>query len=224
MVVDIINKTLGSTVIEKKIDTDITYRTVLYPYFKNQFYYKLGISIIFGTKVDQKATTVFFFFLLLESLKNTSFENKPLSSETRTLISFDNTVPFSWWNNVYSYLVVLALILILNRKNINLCFLFLLGFLGVFFFVVGFYSLHKELAYNYNMLLFNPTLLALVYFIIKQNKKWIVNFSAFNFICILFYLIFILNKAHFLIMIPIAVVSLAILGKLIFRNKNKEIV
>ena len=224
MVVDILNSTLGNNIIKKNVDTDITYRTVLYPYFENQFYYKLGISIIFGTKVDEKATKIFLPFELLESLITTKFNNKPLCSEVKTLISFDNQVPFCWYNNVYYYLIVLALILILNKKSINMFFLSLLGMMGVFFFVVGFYSLHKELAYNYNMLLFNPSLLILVYFLLRKNKKWIFNLATFNFLSVLFYLIFILNKAHLLLVMPISIVSLVILGKEIFRNRGKEIV
>jgi hypothetical protein len=46
MVVDIINKTLDTTAIVKNTDTDITYRTILYPYFDGHFYEKLGTSII----------------------------------------------------------------------------------------------------------------------------------------------------------------------------------
>jgi hypothetical protein len=38
MVVDIINKTLDTTAIVKNTDTDITYRTILYPYFDGHFY------------------------------------------------------------------------------------------------------------------------------------------------------------------------------------------
>ena len=38
MVVDIINKTLDSVAIVKNTDTDITYRTILFPYFEGHFY------------------------------------------------------------------------------------------------------------------------------------------------------------------------------------------
>jgi hypothetical protein len=40
---------------------------------------------------------------------------------------------------------------------------------------VGFYSSHHELAYNYNILLFNPALLYF-YFGLHKKKKWIYNF------------------------------------------------
>jgi hypothetical protein len=49
MVVDIINKTLDTTA-RKNTDTDISYRTILYPYFDGHFYEKLGTSIIFGKR------------------------------------------------------------------------------------------------------------------------------------------------------------------------------
>jgi hypothetical protein len=58
MVVDIINKTLDTTAIVKNTDTDITYRTILYPYFDGHFYEKLGTSIL--EKVDQLGTQIFY--------------------------------------------------------------------------------------------------------------------------------------------------------------------
>ncbi len=42
MVVDILNKTLKSKIIAKKTDTNISYRSILYPYFDHFFYEKLG--------------------------------------------------------------------------------------------------------------------------------------------------------------------------------------
>ena len=59
MIVEILNKTLGSNVVFKKRDTDKTYRTILYPYFDNSFYQKLGTSTIFGSKVDDYGTRIF---------------------------------------------------------------------------------------------------------------------------------------------------------------------
>ena len=59
MAIDIINKTLGSTVITKKTDTNLSYRSILYPYFNHHFYEKLSTSIIFGSKVVQIGTKLF---------------------------------------------------------------------------------------------------------------------------------------------------------------------
>jgi hypothetical protein len=59
MVVDIINKTLDTTAIVKNTDTDITYRTILYPYFDGHFYENWELAL-FLEKVDQLGTQIFY--------------------------------------------------------------------------------------------------------------------------------------------------------------------
>ncbi|MFM2368060.1 MAG: hypothetical protein RL619_356, partial [Bacteroidota bacterium] len=105
MVVDIINKTLDTTAIVKNSDTDITYRTILYPYFDNHFYEKLGTSIIFGKKVDGLGTRIFLPFELQKSLKKVSFQNHLLAPANKTIIEFKEDVTGSWWNNWYTYVL-----------------------------------------------------------------------------------------------------------------------
>ena len=221
MVVDMLNKTLEAQIITKKLDTDKTYRTILFPYFDNFFYEQLGTSIIFGTKVDEYSNHIFLPFELLESLEQAQFKNKPLCNESKTLLEFKKEGPSSWWNNVYSYILFLGLILILNKKNIDTIYLFLMGILGIFFVSMGFYSFHQELAYNYNVLLFNPILLVLLYFIFKKNKKWIINIAVFTIVILGIYLIIIFNKSHFLIVLPLMVTNTILLLKLIFKNSKR---
>nr|WP_315145578.1 DUF4105 domain-containing protein [uncultured Flavobacterium sp.] len=221
MVVDMLNKTLGSTVIASKIDSDKTYRSILYPYFDNFFYEKLGTSIIFGTKVDEYSNHIFLPFQLLQSLQQTKFNNQPLCFETKNLLEFKKQAPHSWWNNLYSYIVFLGIILIANKKYFDNFYLIIMGFLGVFFATVGFYSFHQELANNYNVLLFNPTLLILLYFIVIRNSKWIINLAAFNVVSIVVYVILMINKAHLLIVMPLVITSIFILARLIFKNSKR---
>lgn len=220
MVVDLINKTLGGKIILKKTETDKTYRSILYPYFDNSFYEKLGTSIIFGTKVDQYGTRIFLPFELHKSLQQTQFENHLLCKESKTILEYKKETPTSWWNNIYSYLLFLGLILVLNRKIIDQFYILIMGLLGVFFISMGFYSLHLELANNYNALLFNPTLLILLYFIATKNKKWIVNLSILNIISIVLYLIFMINKIHLLIVLPLLITSTILLTKIAFKNSK----
>lgn len=221
MVVDMLNKTLGAQIITKKLDTDKTYRTILFPYFDNFFYEQLGTSIIFGTKVDEYSNHIFLPFELLESLEQAQFKNKPLCNESKTLLEFKKEGPSSWWNNVYSYILFLGLILIVNNKYIDTIYLLVMGILGVFFISMGFYSFHQELAYNYNVLLFNPILLVLLYFIFKKNKKWIINIAVFTIVILGIYLIIIFNKSHFLIVLPLMVTNTILLLKLIFKNSKR---
>ncbi|MBX9808202.1 MAG: hypothetical protein K2X95_10435, partial [Flavobacteriaceae bacterium] len=100
-------------------------------------------------------------------------------------------------------------------------YLLVMGLLGIFFATVGFYSFHQELANNYNVLLFNPTLLILLYFILVKNKKWSINLAVFNIVLIGVYLIVMINKAHLLVVLPLILTSTFILGKIIFLNSKR---
>ena len=134
MIVDIVNKTLGSQVITKKTDTDLTYRSILYPYFDHHFYEKLGTSIIFGTKVDQIGDHIFLPIELMENLKLAKFKDQNLApNEPKIVLKSNDTTETSWWNNCYSYLIVLVLIMILNKKMVNQIYFIIMGLIGVLF-------------------------------------------------------------------------------------------
>jgi hypothetical protein len=221
MVVEMLNKTLESNIIFKKTDTDKTYRTILYPYFDNSFYQKLGTSIIFGKKVDEYGTRIFLPFELHKSLQQIQFENHPLCKKSKTLLEFKKEAPSSWWDNFYTFALLLGFIVVLNKKSIDLFYLSTMGLLGLFFGFMRFYSFHQELAYNYNILLFNPLLLVLLYFHYTGNKKWIVNLSMLNILFLFLYVVFMLNKIHLLIVLPLVLTSMALLAKMIIHNSKR---
>lgn len=221
MVVDIINTTLGEDVVVKKGDTDITYRSILFPYFDGHFYEKLGTSVIFGTKVDQLGTKIFLPFELKESLEKATFQNKPLAGKTKTFLSFEKETPMSWWNNIYTYLFILAFVVLAHNKTVGKIYLFILSLMGVFFVIMGFYSLHHELAMNYNILLFSPLLLILLFFSMVKNKKWTYRFSALHLIFLIVYLFYMINKAHLLIVLPMIITSGFVLVRVAIRNKKR---
>jgi len=221
MVVDILNKTLGGEVIVKKTDTGITYRAILYPYFDHSFYEKLGTSIIFGKKVDEYGTKIFLPLELHKSLKLIQFENHLLCRESKTLLAIKKELPISRWDNFYTYALLLGFIVLMNKKGIDLFYFSIMGLLGLFFLFVGFYSFHQELANNYNILLFNPALLVLSYFMLTNNKKWIINLCLLNALSILVYLVVMLNKIHLLIVLPLMLTSLVLLIKTAIRNSKR---
>ena len=222
MVVDILNKTLESKIITKKLDTDKTYRSILFPYFDNLFYEQLGTSIIFGTKVDEYSDHIFLPFELHKSLQQTQFKNQLLCKESKTLLEFKKQASSSWWNNFYTYLVFLIVILVSNKKHINIFYLLIIGGLGVFFAIVGFYSFHQELANNYNVLLFNPTLLVLLYFIVVKNKKWIINLSIFNIFTLAIYIVIMQSKIHFWIVLPLVLTNIVLLQRILKTAKKSS--
>ena len=221
MVVDIINKSLNKIVITKKGDTDKTYRSILFPYFDGHFYEKLGTSIIFGRKVDQFGTKIFLPFELKNSLEKTTFENRPFVSKSKTILNFEKKTPISWWNNVYSYIIILAFVVLINQKAIDKIYLFILSLMGFFFVAVGFYSFHHELAMNYNIFLFSPLLLILIIFSVVNNKRWTYKFAVLHLALLVFYTLFIINKAHFLIVLPMIITSGFVLVRVALRNKKR---
>ncbi|KQB41590.1 DUF4105 domain-containing protein [Flavobacterium aquidurense] len=221
MVVDIINKSLNGTVISKKGDTDITYRSILFPYFNGHFYDQLGTSIIFGTKVDQLGTKIFLPFELKNSLEKITYQNHPLVTKTKTLLSFEKETPGSWWNNVYTYLFILAFVVLAHNKIVDKIYLLILSLMGIFFVAVGFYSFHQELAMNYNVLLFSPLLLILIFLSIIKNKRWTYRFAVLHLLFLIFYSIFMINKAHFLIVLPMIITSGFVLVRVAIRNKKR---
>lgn len=222
MIVDILNKTLGKKVIVKTADTEKTYREILYPYFADHFYEQLGTSIIFGKKVDQDGELLFLPLELKQSLNSIRYNNQPISSPERTILEFQKELaPFSWWNNIYTYLLILLAIVIANNRKVYMTYFLVLGLLGFFLFFIGFYSFHKELEYNYNILLFNPALLLLTYFYLSNKRKGMYYIVLFNMICIAIYLLLMLNKIHLWIVLPIIVVSAIGLIKLIIQKRNE---
>jgi len=221
MVVDIINKSLNSTVITKKGDTDITYRSILFPYFNGHFYDQLGTSIIFGTKVDQLGTKIFLPFELKNSLEKTTYQNNSLVNKTSTLLSFEKETPSSWWNNIYTYLFILAFVVLAHNKIVDKIYLLILSLIGTFFVFMGFYSFHHELAMNYNVLLFSPLLLILLLFSVIKNKRWTYRSAVLHLLFLVVYTIFMTNKAHFLIVLPMIITSGFVLVRVAIRNKKR---
>ena len=221
MVVDIINKSLNQEVITKKEDVDKTYRSILFPYFDGHFYEKLGTSIIFGTKVDQLGTKIFLPFELKKSLEKSVFQNRLLAGKSNTILNFEKETHTSWWNNIYSYIILLALILFINKRFVDKIYLFILSVMGIFFVFMGFYSLHQELAMNYNILLFSPFLLILIILSAVNNKKGTYQLALLHLILLIIYTFFIINKAYFFIILPIIITSGVVLARVAIRNKKR---
>ncbi|WP_343616184.1 DUF4105 domain-containing protein [Flavobacterium sp.] len=220
MVVDVINSTLNGNVIAKTADTDKTYRSILFPYFKGHFYDQLGTSIIFGTKVDQMGTRIFLPFELKKSLEETTFQGHLLAGESKTLLSFEKETPTSFWNNIYTYLFILGFVVLTHNKIVDKIYLLILSLMGFFFVGVGFYSFHQELAMNYNVLLFSPLLLILIILSLIKNKKWTYRFAVLHLLFLIVYSLFMINKAHFFIVLPMIITSGFVLVRVIIRNKK----
>jgi len=220
-VIDILNQVLENKPIQKKNITDETYREVLFPYAKNHFYQKLGINIIFGTKVDEQETKIFLPFDLYENLKTISYKNKPLVQESKTLFkatAVDYKSPI--WDTIYCLLGILLIVVVFNTKTTRYIYFGCIGSIGLLFSLIGLYSFHKEILWNYNIFLFNPLYLLLIYFTIKNNSEWIKKTVYLCLFSLLIYVLYMLNKVHLFIVLPIVVTNAIILLRLIVKKEK----
>ena len=217
MVVEKINETVGKKIIQKVDDTSISYRKVLYPYFQNHFWYKLGINIIFGFKTDKNATQLFLPVELLHSLNKSKVDGETLVTETEILLNAKTSEDeFSFFNSIYFVALLLLILVLVNNKTLIFSYLFILGLLGLFFSLVGFYSFHKELLWNYNVLLFNPIYLILPFI---SNLKWRKNCIIATLILLVIYVILMLYKPHLVLVVPFILANFYILWRLQFKKK-----
>lgn len=215
MVVDKINGLFGTKKIQKVDDKSISYRTVLYPYFENYFWYKLGINIVFGAKTDKNAEKLFLPIEFLHSLDKATIDGKPLVSKKETVVEGVHTDhQFSFFNSIYLICVVLLVLILINKMPLFKGYLFVCGILGLFLCLIGLYSQHEELLWNYNALLFNPLFLLIPF--VKNNFSKKLNIILL--VLLLIYCIIIITKAHLMIMLPFIITNLYILLKLNGRN------
>jgi len=217
MVVDQINNALGKEYI-KATTSNQSYRELLYPYMSN-FYMKLGIQIIFGTKVDQPATRLFLPYEFESALSKTKVNGKAIEKSNETILKARLTsVPFNWLNSIYSLIGVLLLLALFGKKWIPIIYFTLAGLLGLFFSLVGLYSLHEEVLWNYNILLFNPLLLFYVWYSFKEQKTKTKLLGKIILGCLVVYLVYMLNKIHLEIVWPFMVLN----GYWLLKNVLKK--
>jgi hypothetical protein len=218
MVADKINEILSGEKITKIDNKLISYRSLLYPYFENYFWYKLGINIIFGAKTDEKAEKLFLPVELMNSLNVIQHDNQKLVLTTKKLVDGETkNVEFSFFNSIYFVISLLLLIVATNKNWVYKSFLFLCGLLGLFLCLVGLYSEHQEVLWNYNALLFNPLFMLLPFVGNKLSKRLIFTSLTMIFI----YSIYMFNKPHLVIMLPFIFTIIFMLMKLNGRNPLK---
>ncbi|WP_288982256.1 DUF4105 domain-containing protein [uncultured Flavobacterium sp.] len=221
MVVDKINTTLGKEYI-KSSSSNQSYREILYPYMSD-FYMKLGIQLIFGTKVDEPATRLFLPYEFKKAISQTKVNEKAIEKSNETILVAQKTnIPFNWLNSIYSLIGALLLLVILGKKWIKTTYFTIAGLLGMFFSLVGLYSLHEEILWNYNILLFNPLLLVFAWYYWKQNNVKIVLIGKICLVFLLIYFVYMLNKIHLEIVWPFISLHFYWIGKLILDLKKSS--
>lgn len=217
MIVEKINSLYGKNEIKKVDDKTISYRTLLYPYFENYFWYKLGINMVFGARTDHDADQLFLPVELMHSLDKAKFDGKPLVSKTEIVVTGEEIQPkFSFFNSIYLICSILLILILVNNRVLLKSYLCICGLFGLFLCLIGFFSEHVELLWNYNALLFNPLLILLPF--VKGNFLKKLNIALL--LMLLIYSIVMITKPHLVIMLPFILANLYMLLKLKKRNEK----
>jgi hypothetical protein len=219
---DVVELGAGTKISNKNSDNRKTYRRIIYEYLDNHFIENLGINLMFGTKTDRQLDELFLPTHLMEGVSNTQTANGSLALPAITINkSKVESTSSSVLNNFYTFCAIIVLLLFFTgKRNFYVPFLVFAGLTGVFFCVVGLYSFHDEIMYNYNALLINPLFLVLLIFIYRNNRKWVVYTIYTCFACILAYIIIMINKPHLLLVTPLIVLITTILIRLQLKNKK----
>jgi hypothetical protein len=221
MVVDKINGILGKEYIKSKTSNQ-SYREILYPYMTD-FYVKLGIQLIFGTKVDEPATRLFLPYEFKDAISVTKVNGNSLEKSNKKILEVNKPkLPFNWLNSIYSLITIVLVLVLLNKKWIKLSYFVFAGILGLFFSLVGLYSLHEEVLWNYNILLFNPLLLVFTWYLKKGIKKRIVLFGKIILALLFLYLAYMTTKIHLEIVWPFIALHFYWIGKIVLQIKKSS--
>lgn len=217
MVMDKINDVLVGTKITKNKPYESSYRAVINPFLESLYYEKLGINIIFGHRPDSEANQLFLPNEFMASLAQFQENGKPLVANTQTHYQQDKSLLKKvWWNNSYTLLFALLLLVFSNNRFVYLTYLSIAGLLGIFLIAVGLYSSHREVLWNYNALLFNPLYLPLAFYTIKKNSKKFALFIKLNTIILLIYTLYLAFQSYFTILLPFIVTH----GFMLYRINN----
>ena len=221
MVVDKVNMALGQNCIVKTTEKDLSYRQILFPYLKNHFYENLGINILFGYKTDQMGEKLFLPNQFMESLKVAKYEGQPISGAPKTLLKAKEApIEGSLWNNIYTLCLLLLLLVLARKAWVYLLYFSVFGILGILMTLAGFYSLHEELAANYNVLLFNPFLLLVLVFYWTKNYAWMKKTVQICIILDMAFFIVLLNKPNLVMFMPL-IISVLLMLFYFLRMSNK---
>jgi hypothetical protein len=218
MVLDKLNQTIKNKTIVKTAAVNLSYREVLYPYFEDYYWFKLGINIIFGAPTDVADTQLFLPIELQNSVEKLVVNKEPIVEKTQILVEGQTQKrPFSFWNSGYFFGLLLLLIGLTRSSKIYFIYLFLLGAIGLFFSFAGLYSHHKEITWNYHILLFNP-LFVLFPFIYKTRyfKKILLTCA----LCLGIFILYVLTLPQLVLISPIILLNIWMLW-FFYKKLNK---
>jgi hypothetical protein len=168
-----------------------TFRNLIHSYLNRsgQFWSKLGIDILLGSKLDRKVTNEEAMFLpdyLMKGFDSATIGNQRLAESPRFILNNPVSENRSHWFTplvFFSALLLLVILAQLSRNNLLLkilsvfdyLFFFSLGVLGVLILFMWFGTDHVVCRNNLNLLWALPTHL-IILGVMGRKKKWVKKY------------------------------------------------
>lgn len=224
-VVDIVNSSISTPVKVDVTGNTSTYRSILNSYLSSRYFEMLGINLIFGSKVDADNTLLFLPDKFMQGLAETQVNGELLVPDTITVFEPETLAETSGisFNSMWFFcFVVFILAMLMARRTVRSIYFVILGLLGLFFFGVGFYSLHGELLNNNTVLLCSPIFLVLPF--LRKKVKLARGLQVLTFISVILYIVLNITSQKLLITLPLVlltIIALAMEMRLIKGRSNK---
>jgi hypothetical protein len=191
---DIVARNADDTVSFKNIvgSNPPSFRQMIHEYLVKggQFWSRLGIDILLGSKIDRPVRNEEAMFLpdyLMKGFDSAVVSNRPLVLSKQTVLSGNDTSSNSgkWFRPIIATVLLLIAISSLQfirsrsaalaLKIIDRILFFILGALGLLILFMWFGTDHVVCSNNYNLLWALPTHLPMA-FLINHHRKWVMNY------------------------------------------------
>jgi len=164
-----------------------SFRNLIHVYLNKagQYWSKLGIDLLLGSRLDQRVTSLQAMFLpdyLLKGFENATTKELPLVIPPQTILAMPaaiQTTPLLQPMVVFSVLLTLILVLSFTPskkiqqglKVFDICFFFILGLVGLLLLFMWMGTDHAVCKDNFNLLWAIPTHVVAA-FLLYKNHRW----------------------------------------------------
>ncbi len=189
---------------------NISYRTLIHRYLKNQVWGKFGIDIALGLPTDKKTDAYEQMFLpdyLAESFAQARCHNTPIVGESREIFTPEHPVkkplPLVTPLMVCCFMLILSVLFCFVKKGskvFDFTLFFVTGLIGIVVFMLWFFTDHTNTHNNLNIIWAFPFHLVMAFFLLRDKRKvWVQKYflvTAFVAVLLLISWTFLPQKLH----------------------------
>ena len=157
--------------IEKINIDELSYRNIVNKFLEDRYFERLGINILFGSNTDKQADKVFLPEELMASLTVSKVGDENIAKGAEILYKAPTSDKSSFFlNSMFTVIVLLGGLFFVFKKKLDLIMLNVFGGFGILLGLIMLLTEHNEVWWNYNILLFNPILIFIVWAFKNQNE------------------------------------------------------